>query len=158
MARVRSIPAEPGWRRNLTEQFERRKKHGFAYMELDNPDAYSVTDVVAAVDLAESYGLKVIAKNPGLMEGDPLPYVAHPNVHGIIVEKGAVIRTTWTRCGGAPASRTCRSGSFFFDARKGREAGKKAAAQTAGIAKQYRGMHVSYSPGGEYTRSMDETA
>ena len=151
-------PRGPGWRRNLTEQFERRKKHGFAYVELDNPDAYSVTDVVAAVDLAESYGLKVIAKNPGLMEGDPLPYVAHRNVHGIIVEKGA----------GDPHDMDAlrrRAGKpdmpvwfVFFDARKGREAGKKAAAQTAGIAKQYRGMHVSYSPGGEYTHSMDETA
>src|SRR3981081_890208 len=55
-------PRGPGWRRNLTEQFERRKKQGFEYVELDNPDAYAVADVVSAVDLAASHGLKVIAK------------------------------------------------------------------------------------------------
>jgi hypothetical protein len=60
-------PRGEGWRRNLTEQFERRRKQGFAYIELDNPDAYSVADVVGAVELAESYGLKVIAKNPRLL-------------------------------------------------------------------------------------------
>jgi hypothetical protein len=52
-------PRAPGWRRNLTEQFERRKRQGFEYIELDNPDAYLVADVVEAVDLASSYGLKV---------------------------------------------------------------------------------------------------
>jgi hypothetical protein len=35
----------------------------------------------------------------------------------------------------------------FFDKRKGAGTGKKAAEQTAGVARQYRGMHVSYSPG-----------
>src|SRR5437763_1569078 len=82
-------PRGPGWRRNLVEQFERRRNEGFEYIELDNPDAYPVADMVAAIDFAASYGLKVIAKNPKLMETDPLPYIAHPNVHGIIVEKGA---------------------------------------------------------------------
>ena len=46
----------------------------------------------------------------------------------------------------------------FFDKRKGAGAGKKAAEQTAGVARQYRGMHVTYSPGGEYTHSVDEIA
>ena len=46
----------------------------------------------------------------------------------------------------------------FFDKRKGIGAGKKAAEQTAGVARQYRGMHVTYSPGGEYTHSVDEIA
>jgi hypothetical protein len=55
-------PRGPGWRRNLTEQFGRRKRQGFEYIELDNSDAYSVADVVGAVDLAANYGLKVIAK------------------------------------------------------------------------------------------------
>jgi hypothetical protein len=82
-------PRGLGWRRNLTEHFERRRKQGFEYVELDNPDAYSMADVLGAVELAASYGLKVIAKNPKLMEGDPLPYVGHPNVYGMIVEKGA---------------------------------------------------------------------
>ncbi|HEY7664723.1 MAG TPA: hypothetical protein VH934_16520 [Xanthobacteraceae bacterium] len=151
-------PRGEGWKRNLTEQFERRKQQGFTYIELDNPDAYSVADVVAAVELAESYGLKVIAKNPGLMEGDPLPYVGHRNVCGVIVEKGA----------GTPQEMEAlrqRAGKpdmpvwfVFFDRRKNADAGKKAAAQAAGAARQYRGMHVSYSPGGEYTHSVDAIA
>jgi hypothetical protein len=71
MARDRIDLRGLGWRRNLTEQFERRKRQGFEYIELDNPDAYSVADVVGAVDLAASYGLKVIAKNPKLSRYGP---------------------------------------------------------------------------------------
>ena len=82
-------PRGPGWEKNLRQQFERRKKQGFEYIELDNPDAYSIKDVIGAIDLAASYGIKVIAKNPNLMEGDAAAYVAHPNVHGIIVERDA---------------------------------------------------------------------
>jgi hypothetical protein len=46
----------------------------------------------------------------------------------------------------------------FFDKRKGADAGQKAAQQSAALARQYSGMHVSYSPGGEYTHSVDATA
>ena len=151
-------PRGAGWRRNLTEQLERRRQQGFEYVELDNPDAYAIADVVGAVDLAERHGLKVIAKNPGLMDGDPLPYVAHRNVHGIVVEKGA----------GDPQQMDAlrrRAGKpdlpvwfVFFDARKGGGAGKKAAEEAAALARHYPGMTVTYSPGGEYTVSVDETA
>jgi hypothetical protein len=151
-------PRGQGWRRNLTEQFDRRKRQGFEFIELDNPDAYAVADVVGAVDLAASHGLKVIAKNPGLLEGDPIPYVAHPNVYGIIVEKGA---------GDPHAMNTLRQRAgkpdmpvwfVFFDKRKGHDAGKKAAREAALLARQHREMSVTYSPGGEYTQSIDETA
>jgi hypothetical protein len=47
--------------------------------------AYTIGDVLGTIDLAATYGL--IAKNPGLMEGDARAYVAHRNVFGIIVEK-----------------------------------------------------------------------
>jgi hypothetical protein len=151
-------PRGEGWKRNLVEQFERRRRQGFVYIELDNPDAYSITDVVGAVELAESYGLKVIAKNPRLMEGDPLPYVGHRNIYGVIVEKGA----------GSPQEMDAlrrRAGKpdmpvwfVFFDKRKAADAGKRAAAQAATAARQYPGIHVSYSPGGEYTHSVDEIA
>ena len=82
-------PKGVGWTKNLTEQFARAVAQGFQYVELDNPDAYSVVDVLAAVSLAQRYGLKVIAKNPLLMPGDSTPYVAHPAVAGAIVERGA---------------------------------------------------------------------
>jgi hypothetical protein len=148
-------PRGLGWQRNLTEQFERRKRQGFEYIELDNPDAYSIADVIGAVELAESYGLKVIAKNPNLMEGDFLSYVAHPNVHGVIVEKGA------GDADGMDALRR-RAGKpdlpvwfVFFDAHQGQTTGKIAAQEAAALAQQYTGMHVSYSPGGEYTHAID---
>ena len=82
-------PRGPGWDRNLREQFERRRRQGFRYVELDNPDAYRVRDVLRAVDLAASYGFEVIAKNPLLLDDDPLAYVAHRAVVGVIVEQGA---------------------------------------------------------------------
>ena len=81
-------PKGAGWEKNLREQYERRSKAGFEYIELDNPDAYKIKDVIGAIELAATYNLKVIAKNPGITD-DPVSYVSHPNVYGIIVEKGA---------------------------------------------------------------------
>jgi hypothetical protein len=151
-------PRGPGWRRNLTEQLERRRNHGFEYIELDNPDAYAVADVVGAVALAESHGLKVIAKNPELMSGDPLPYVAHRNVYAIIVEKGAGDAHKMDALRRRAGKPDMPVWFVFFDARKGRDTGKQAAKQMAPLAQRYRGMSVTYSPGGEYTSSIDETA
>ena len=151
-------PLGPGWRRNLVEQFQRRRQQGFHYIELDNADAYSVADVVGAVELAARYELKVIAKNPQLMQGDPLPYVAHPNVYGIIVEKGA---------GTAHEMQTLRSRGgkpdlpvwfVFFDRGDGRDTAKKAARETAAHAQGYANMSVTYSPDGEYTSAIDDPA
>lgn len=83
-------PKGLGWTRNLSEQFALRKRQGIEYIELDNPDAYSIEDVIGAIELAAGYGLKVIAKNPGLMGWRAaLKFVGHSNVDGIIVEHGA---------------------------------------------------------------------
>jgi hypothetical protein len=151
-------PRGPGWQRNLIEQFERRKRQGFEYIELDNPDAYSVADVIGAVELAGSYGLKVIAKNPKLMEGDALPYVAHPNVYGIIVEKGAGDAHDMHALRGRAGKPHLPVWFVFFDAHKGHTAGKAAAREAAGLARQYASMHVTYSPGGEYVDALDQIA
>lgn len=76
-----------GWRRNLVAQFGRAKAQGFAYIELDNPDSYDVNeDVIPAIELAATYGLKVIAKNANICD-DPDAYMKHPNVYGCIVER-----------------------------------------------------------------------
>lgn len=77
-----------GWHLNLSDQFKRRKAQGFTFVELDNPDAYEWKDIKDAILYAKSYGLKVIAKNPGLTP-DPLAYISHSNVFGIIVERDA---------------------------------------------------------------------
>jgi hypothetical protein len=80
-------PRGPGWERNLREQFERRRRQGFRYVELDNPDAYRWFDVSDAYDLAASHGFQVIAKNPVICENG-LAMMQHPAVVGAIVERG----------------------------------------------------------------------
>ncbi len=81
-------PKGEGWVNNLEEQFKLREKQGFEYIELDNPDAYSIEDVLGAINYAEHFGLKVIAKNPLLIEGvgTTVQYLEHPNIYGAIVE------------------------------------------------------------------------
>ena len=114
-------PSGPGWEKNLREQFERRRKQGFEYVELDNPDAYSIKDVIGAIDLAASYGLKVIAKNPALMEGSAgetgtlMPQRHTSRIRTSTASSWSVapaVPTTWMRCAARPASRHCRSGSL----------------------------------------------
>ncbi len=145
-------PRGPGWEKNLREQFERRKRQGFEYIELDNPDAYSIKDVIGAIDLAASYGLKVIAKNPALMAAGSAAaaaYVAHPNVYGIIIEKGA----------GNPSAMDAlrrRAGKpnlpVWFVAFG---SGRSWAGSVADAAKHYRNMGVTYSSAGEYGNAID---
>jgi hypothetical protein len=145
-------PRGPGWERNLREQFERRKRQGFEYIELDNPDAYSIKDVIGAIELAASYGLKVIAKNPGLMEAGSAAataYVGHPNVYGIIVEKGAGNPSgmdTLRRRAGKPSL------PVWFVAFG---SGRSWAGSVADAAKHYRNMGVTYSSAGEYGNAID---
>ena len=141
-------PLGPGWTKNLHEQFHRRRKQGFEYVELDNADAYAIKDVIGAIELASSYGLKVIAKNPGLL-GDATSYVAHPNVYGIIVEHGAGSpdeMDALRRKAGKPEIPV-----WFFAFGAGREW----AVSTANAAKNYRGMGVTYSSAGEYGNVID---
>jgi hypothetical protein len=142
-------PRGPGWERNLREQFERRKKQGFEYIELDNADAYTSKDVISAIELAATYGLKVIAKNPMLLDSGATSYVAHPNVYGIIVERGA---------GGADEHDALRRKAgkpnlpTWFVSFGG---GRSWANGVASAAKQYRNMGVTYSSAGEYGNAID---
>jgi hypothetical protein len=92
------------------------------------------------------------------MESDPLPYVAHPNVYGIIVEKDA---------GDAHDMHALRERAgkpdlpvwfVFFDEQPRQTMGKAAAREAAALAQQYASMHVTYSPGGEYIDALDQTS
>jgi hypothetical protein len=143
-------PRGPGWTRNLTEQFEQRKKQGFDYIELDNPDAYSIEDVIGAIELAAGSGLKVIAKNPGLLASEIAKrYVAHPNVHGVIVERGAGVpdgMDALRRNAGKPDL------PVWFVAFG---PGRSWANEMATAAAPYRDMRVTYSDRGEYGTSRD---
>jgi hypothetical protein len=142
-------PRGPGWEKNLREQFERRRKQGFEYVELDNPDAYSIKDVIGAIELAGSYGLKVIAKNPGLMGGGATAYVAHPNVHGIIVERGAGSAGDMDKLRRKAGKPTLPTWFVAFGS------GRSWAGSVASSAKNYRNMGVTYSSAGEYGNAID---
>jgi hypothetical protein len=142
-------PHGPGWEKNLREQFERRRKQGFEYIELDNPDAYSIKDVIGAIDLAATYGLKVIAKNPKLMERGAAPYVAHPNVYGIIVERGAGNPDEMDALRRKAGKPTLPVWFVAFGS------GRAWAGSVANTAKHYRGMGVTYSSAGEYGNVID---
>ena len=111
-------------------------------------DAYSVKDVIGAIDLAASYDRKVIAKNPGLVS-DPTSYIAHPNVHGVIVERGAGNAGDMDRLrrkAGKPSL------PVWFVAFGN---GRAWASGIASAAKSYRNMGVTYSSAGEYGNSID---
>jgi hypothetical protein len=142
-------PEGPGWDKNLEEQLARARSQGFVYIELDNPDAYRVRDVLRAVDLASRHRLKVIAKNPGLMEGDATAYVAHPNVFGIIVEKGGGDAAQMDRLRKAAGKPSLPVWFVAFGD------GKAWAQATAKAAADYRNMSVTYSSTGEYGNSVD---
>lgn len=146
-------PRGPGWQLNLDQQFVRARSLDFEYVELDNPDAYSVDDVVGAINLAAKRGLKVLAKNSLLMATDPLPVVAHRSVVGVIVERGA---------GSPPQYDTLRIRAgkpdlpvWFvgFDLERRRGIGWSWAQRAAKMAQGKNEMRVSYSPRGEYTSS-----
>jgi hypothetical protein len=144
-------PRGPGWQKNLREQFERARKQGFSIVELDNPDAYGVKEVVGAVELAASHGFKVIAKNPLLMEGDPTPYMAHPAIVGAIVEKDAgdpAGMDALRRKAGKPSLPV-----WFVSFGKGLSWAQRIAA----AAKPYSNMRVTHSSRGEYGSSEDVT-
>ena len=142
-------PRGPGWIKNLTEQFEQRRRQGFEYIELDNPDAYSIEDVIGAIELAAGHGLKVIAKNPGIMGSGAKKYVAHPNVYGIIVEKGAgnaAEMDELRRKAGKPEL------PVWFVAFG---SGRSWANNVAKAAGSFRNMGVTYSSAGEYRNAED---
>lgn len=144
-------PRGKGWEKNLRAQFERRRKSGFSYVELDNPDAYAeefFEHVLGAVSLAREYGLRVIAKNPPLLEKHALAFLEHPNVFAAIVEQDA----------GTPAvmhalrreARKPEMPVWFVAFGKGREW----ANATARAARAFTNMHVSFSSEGEYGNSI----
>jgi len=85
-------PKGAGFERNLIKQFSKARADGHEAGEIDNPDDehFSTDDVIHGVELAATFGLGAIAKNPALLwDGGTVRYVAHPNIFGVIVEAGA---------------------------------------------------------------------
>lgn len=143
-------PRGIGWLKNLSYQFKKRAHQDFKYIEIDNPDAYAIEDVIRAIEMAAAHELKVIAKNPGLMGHGAVPYLRHPNVYGAIVERDAgtpVLMNSWRSLVGKPDM------PVWFVAFGG---GKPWATRVATAIRQnaYREMRVSYSQRGEYEDSV----
>jgi hypothetical protein len=142
-------PRGPGWERNLRDQFLRRRTQGFRRIELDNPDAYGIEDVLGAIRLAGTYGHKVVAKNPMLVD-EPVHYVAA--CCAMIVEMG----------GGQPAElheirrRVSALAMPVWFVAHGDQL--EWARETAVAAAPYTEMRVTYSKRGEYGSSEDVTA
>lgn len=144
-------PSGLGWLQYLNNQFAQRKAQGFEYIELDNPDAYNIEDVLIAIDLAAMYGLKVIAKNPHLLGDNAVKFVMKPNVYGIIVERGEafpknidVIRIRANK----PMLPV-----WFVSFESGIKWARICADRIESAS--FRNMGVSYSPRGEYRTSED---
>lgn len=144
-------PRGTGWIKNLEMQFRRRNQQGFKYIELDNADAYSISDVIGAIELAATYGLKVIAKNPCLLGGGSVKYVAHPSIYGIIVERDEDVTPLDMEQLRRGAGKPDLPVWFVAFGRKG----KSWADGVAHTAKNYRNMGVTVSRRGEYTDSID---
>jgi hypothetical protein len=144
-------PKGTGWMRNLADQFRRRQKSGFKYIELDNPDAYKTQDVNMAVSMASEYGLGVLAKNPHLCEPDPVSYLAHQNIYGAIVERGAGTARDMEHLR-KEANRPNLPVWFVFHG-----SGHQIADETARIIRSagYKNMGVTFSRKGEYGTSQD---
>jgi hypothetical protein len=149
-------PQGAGWNRNLDEQFERAKSQGFQYIELDNPDAYHVEEVIAAVDRAWQAHLWVLAKNPLLVEGDNTSYLAHPAIVGCIVEKdsGTVDGMEVLR---RNALKPILPIWFVAFDKNGKGPGWSWIHKRAEIiqAKRLVNMGCTYSPDSEYSRCQD---
>jgi hypothetical protein len=148
-------PAGFGWFHNLHDQFTRRQAQGFKYIELDNPDAYALVDVLDAAKTAQNYGLDTIAKNALLVNGGAARYLSYPNVVGCIVEIDD----------DTPASEMPKLYSHLRQ-----DAGRPTlpiwfvSNQDRGWAlrvahfitvNQYKNMSVTNSPNGEYTSAID---
>ncbi len=141
-------PSGLGFWRNLDDQFIRRRHSGITCVELDNPDAYTVTQAVRAIDYAYRAGFCVAAKNPGAMDGDALPIVQHPAIIGIIVEEGSgtphEMQMLRVRAGKPQLMVWFVAFHHLGNARI-----------TARHAAKYIGMSVTWSRTGEYTSCAD---
>src|SRR5262245_55297044 len=142
-------PNGPGWEKNLRDQFTLRRAHNWPAVELDNMDSYTVADCLHAIDIAASYGLKVIAKNVQNLGDAGVQILAHPNVYGLIVEQGA---------GNAITNNSLRVTAskpelpiWFVSSGDERPWAQQMAAQAA----NYVNIGVTYSPDGEYGSSQD---
>jgi hypothetical protein len=143
-------PRGEGWRKNIIQQLTRAKAQGFSYIEWDNADAYATDDLLPVIDLSGKSGLRVIAKNPGLLDDGGDAVVSHPNVHGIIVEKGAGTPESMDRLRSRAGRPMLPVWFVGFD-----QDGREWVAEITEEAKRYANMGVTISTDGEYGNAVD---
>jgi hypothetical protein len=143
-------PRGDGWRRNVTEQLARARAQGFAYIEWDNADAYAPGDLLGVIDISRAHGLRVIAKNPGLLDDGGDAVVSHPDVHGIIVEKGAGTPEAMDRLRTRAGRPMLPVWFVGFD-----QDGREWVQEITEEAKRYANMGVTISTDGEYGNAVD---
>jgi hypothetical protein len=145
-----------GWRNLLADQCHAAIAAGAEGIEWDNPDGYPLDAVMDAVNYAASRGLDVLAKNPLACGFDPVPYIKHPGIVGVIVEHGAGLPADMD----ALRKKAGKPDLFvrFVAFKDGKEDGRAWAANSARLAAQYKNMAVTISLDGEYTSSTDVVA
>ena len=104
-------PKGPGWEKNLREQFERRSVRGSTYIELDNPDAYAMEDVLGAIDLAPPTASRSSPRTRASWSGDKRRMSAIPMSLGSSWSAAPARPRKSTRFGARRASPSCRFGS-----------------------------------------------
>lgn len=82
-------PNGAGWHRNIDDQIAKAKRLGIGVIEWDNPDSYLLPQVLDALHRTLSAGMLALAKNPLLVDGGAVRYIAHPAVIGAICEAGS---------------------------------------------------------------------
>lgn len=143
-------PTGGGWPRLLKDQCDEAIAAGAEGIEWDNPDSYPLMAVQAAVDYARSRGLKVIGKNPLICDWNAKPYISHPAVCAVVVERG---------CGNPKdmddLRKACGKSDLLVVFVAFGAAGASWAHATALQASHYTNMWVTHSPHGEYTTAED---
>jgi hypothetical protein len=144
-------PKKTGYYLNIHSQLELAQKFGYKLIEWDNPDNenFVLFDLKRAIDVAMTYKIGVIFKNPGLIKFDITPLIAHPNVFGMIVEEN---------CGIVPALDKLRR-----DAKKpllpiwfvSYGSSDQWAQDIATEARRFFHMGVTHSYNGRYNQSLD---
>jgi|SRR5262245_17949898 len=147
-----------GYRRNIVNQLDLRRTQAITLCEIDNPDAYPIEAVLAAIGLAQERSIGVLAKNPGLgniWQDDFVAVVQHPNVVGIIVERGAGTAASMHSLRSRAGKPSLPVRFVAYDDGGGGEAWANAiAAEITSIG--YADMGVTYSPSlREYASSVD---
>lgn len=146
-------PTGGGWIRLLKDQCDEAIAIKADGIEWDNPDSYQQKAVLSAVDYAWTRSLKVIGKNPLICQWDAKPYISHPAICAVVVERG---------CGNPKDMDDLRKACgkpnlliVFVAFRDGNKDGKVWIHQIALQAAQYSNMWCTYSANGEYTQSED---